>query len=80
MAPVPDLDNLFESDEVGNLVLSRYLGGIEPTKDRNFANYFPHEDGVSKRSLIFRHVRQVLKHDLIRGVNNSFRSGQSYRW
>lgn len=79
LAPVPDLDNLFESDEGGNSVLSSYLGVIEPTKDRNFANYFPHEDGVSKVSLLFRHIRQVLKHDFIRGVDNSLRSGQSYR-
>lgn len=78
LAPVPDLDDLFETDESGNTALRHSLGTIVHTKDEPFANFYPDEDGVSKKSLLFRHMRGVLKMDLIRGLGNSVRRGQNY--
>jgi len=78
LSPVPNLDDIFETDGSGNAVVSKHLDSITSTKGVAFANFYPDEDGISKATLLFRHIREVLKSDLIRGVRNSLRSGQSY--
>lgn len=60
------------------MVVSEHLDLITSTKGEPFANFYPDEDGISKTTMLFRHIREVLKSDLIRGVRNSLRSGQSY--
>lgn len=79
LAPVPDLDNLFETDESGNVVLCSSLSTIVHHEKKPFANFYPDEDGVSKKKLLFRQIRTVLRNDLIRGVENSIRYGQNNR-
>jgi len=78
LSPVPNLNDIFETDACGNMVVSEHLNLITSTKGEPFANFYPDEDGISKTTMLFRHIREVLKSDLIRGVRNSLRSGQSY--
>jgi len=76
LAQVPELDDLFEVDENGDSVLSYTLADIEPTKEMNFANFYPEEEGLSRKQLFFRHLFDVLSNDLSRGLRNSLRRGQ----
>jgi len=76
LSPVPNLNEIFETDEIGNTVVSEHLDFIEGTRGgAPFANFYPDEDGLSKTNMLFRHI---LKNDLVRGIRNSLRHGQSY--
>jgi len=78
LARVPELDDLFEVDKNGDSVLSCTLADIEPTKETNFANFYPEEEGLSRKQLFFRHIVDVLCNDLSRGLRNSLRRGQDF--
>ena len=82
MAPIPNIDDLFETDESGNMALCMSLDTVctnvdEDGQDKHFANFYPDEGGVSKRFLLFRHMSGVLKNDIVRGIVNSVNDGQS---
>jgi len=76
LAPVPNLNELFEVDKNGNHVLHRKLYNIEPTRNIKFANYYPSEEGLSRVHLFSRNLMDNLRNDLPRGLSNSLRVGQ----
>jgi len=80
LAPVPDLDTLFDDEADGDgQVLSSMLHDIKPTKARPFANFYPLEEGLSNRQLLARQIVNVLKNDLPRGLKSSFRQGRDHK-
>jgi len=67
LAPVPDLNNLLNGDDLDDIV---------PSRAQPFANYYPSEDGVSWKKLFVRHTIAVLKNELPNGLKTSCRQGQ----
>jgi len=80
LAPVPDLENVFDYDANEDThILSSMLHDIKSTKEKPFANFYPSEEGLSKNRLFVRHIISVLKHDLPNGLRSSRRQGEDHR-
>merc|ERR1712038_1316117 len=79
LAPVPNIDDLFEVNDKGSMVLSEELDFITPTKLRPFINFFPEDDGLSKNAILMREIRHGLTIDIFRAFRNSLRHGQRYK-